>query len=71
MPRLQRQISSLHSIIEPYMRIWLEHGDKPMTSRQFHEEIMTAVESGDRAAVEQIVREHVRATIGPLVELVR
>ncbi|KXV03522.1 GntR family transcriptional regulator [Caballeronia megalochromosomata] len=71
MPRLQRQISSLHSIIEPYMRIWLEHGDKPMTSRQFHEEIVTAVESGDREAVEQIVREHVRATIGPLVELVR
>lgn len=71
MPRLQRHISSLHSIIEPYMRIWLEHGEKPMTSRQFHEEILSAVESGDRDMVEHIVREHVRATIEPLVELVR
>lgn len=71
MPRLQRQIASLHSIIEPHMRIWLEHGEKPMSSREFHEEIVSVLRSGDRAAIEQVVREHVQATIIPLQELFR
>lgn len=71
MPRLQRQISSLHSIIEPYMRIWLEHGEKEMSTREFHEEIIAALRTGDQVTVEVVVREHIRATIPPLVELVR
>jgi DNA-binding GntR family transcriptional regulator len=71
MPRLQRQISSLHSIIEPYMRIWLEHGEKSMSSREFHEEIISALRTGDQITAESVVREHIRATIPSLVELVR
>jgi DNA-binding GntR family transcriptional regulator len=71
MPRLMRQLSGLHSAIEPYMRIWLEHADKPMTSREDHGGLIAVLQSGDPKRVERAVREHVRATIPALVEFVR
>lgn len=71
MPRLTRQLAGLHSAIEPYMRIWLEHADKPMTSRDDHAGILQALRSGNEKLVEKTVREHVRATIPALVEFVR
>ncbi|WP_083746966.1 GntR family transcriptional regulator [Caballeronia cordobensis] len=70
MPRLMRQLSGLHSAIEPYMRIWLEHADKPMTSREDHGGLIEVLQGGDPKRVEQAVREHVRATIPALVEFV-
>lgn len=71
MQRLMRQLSGLHSAIEPYMRIWLEHADKPMTSREDHGELIEVLRSGDPKRVEVAVREHVRATIPALVEFVK
>ncbi len=71
MHRLTRQLAGLHSVIEPYMRIWLEHADKPMTSRDDHAGILQALRSGDSKLAEETVREHVRATIPALVDLVR
>ncbi|SAL01726.1 FCD domain protein [Caballeronia pedi] len=70
MPRLTRQLSGLHSAIEPYMRIWLEHADKPMTSRDDHSGILQAIKTGNERLVEETVREHVRATIPALVDFV-
>ncbi|MFT0172639.1 GntR family transcriptional regulator [Paraburkholderia mimosarum] len=71
MPRLTHQLAGLHSAIEPYMRIWLEHADKPMTSRDDHSGILQVLRSGDPKLAEETVREHVRATIPALVDLVR
>jgi DNA-binding GntR family transcriptional regulator len=70
MPRLSAQLVGLNSSLEPYMRIWLEHADKPMTSRDDHAGIVRALMSGDRELVESVVREHVRATIPALVKFV-
>jgi DNA-binding GntR family transcriptional regulator len=70
MPRLTRQLAGLHSAIEPYMRIWLEHADKPMTSRDDHSGILQAIKTGNERLVEETVREHVRATIPALVDFV-
>ena len=71
MPRLSQQLMGLHSAIEPYMRIWLEHADKPMTSREDHAGILQALRQGDARQVEDVVREHVCATIPALVDFVR
>jgi DNA-binding GntR family transcriptional regulator len=70
MPRLTHQLAGLHSAIEPYMRIWLEHADKPMTSRDDHAGILQALRSGNEKLAEETVREHVRATIPALVDFV-
>lgn len=71
MPRLSQQLMGLHSAIEPYMRIWLEHADKPRTSREDHAGILLALRQGDARQVEAVVHEHVRATIPALVDFVR
>ena len=68
-PRLIRQISSLHAVVEPHMRLWLEHADKPMTSREDHMAILDAIRSRDPAVVEATIREHIRTTIPALQEL--
>ena len=46
-PRLMRQISALYSVIEPHMRLWLQHADKPLSARQEHAVILDAIRSGD------------------------
>ncbi|MBN9053474.1 MAG: GntR family transcriptional regulator, partial [Rhizobiales bacterium] len=33
-PKLIRQIAALHVVIEPYMRIWFDYVDKPLSSRE-------------------------------------
>lgn len=71
MPRLSHQLGGLNSAIEPYMRIWLEHANKPMSSQEDHAAILQALRQGDPELVEATVREHVRATIPALVEFVR
>lgn len=69
-PRLVAQISALHSVIEPHMRLWLEHARKPMSSREDHVRIIEALKSRDRLAIEAVVREHILATIPALSELI-
>ena len=64
--RLQTQIAALHSVVEPHMRIWLEHADKPMSSRDDHAAILDAVKAGDPASLELHIREHIEATVPAL-----
>lgn len=64
-PRLMHQISSLHSVIEPLMRIWMEN--RPSTSvayvQDVHREILAALKAGDASGVEALVRAHILRTI--------
>lgn len=68
-PRLIAQISSLHSIVEPHMRIWLELANKPVSSRDDHMAIVTSIRTGDPAAVEATLRAHIRSTVPALLKL--
>nr|WP_315464431.1 GntR family transcriptional regulator [uncultured Rhodoferax sp.] len=64
--RLQAQIASLHSVVEPHMRMWLEHAEKPESSREEHIQIIDAIQAGNADALEQVIREHIEATVPPL-----
>lgn len=65
--RLMRQICALHIVIEPHMRVWLEHGDKPLSARDEHAAILAALRSGDADLAEQVMREHIEGTIPSLI----
>jgi DNA-binding GntR family transcriptional regulator len=66
-PRLMRQITALYSVIEPHMRLWLQHAEKPLSARQEHSVILDALRAGDAAVAERVVREHIESTVTELV----
>lgn len=66
-PRLMRQISALYTVIEPHMRVWLEHGEKPLSARDEHAVILDALRSGDGQQAARILCEHIEGTVPNLI----
>ncbi|WP_342769675.1 GntR family transcriptional regulator [Pseudorhodoferax soli] len=62
-PRLMHQISALHSVIEPLMRIWMEARPSVDYVQDVHREILAALKLGDAEGVEALVRAHILRTI--------
>ena len=67
-PRLAGQISSLHSIVEPLMRVWLENALQPGRARTSHADILAALRANDSKAAGDIMRRHVSGTTATIVE---
>ncbi len=65
-PKLIRQIAQLHVVIEPYMRIWFDYVDKPLSAFEEHERLIAALRTGDPAHAESVMREHILDT-APMV----
>ncbi|TIQ75714.1 MAG: GntR family transcriptional regulator, partial [Mesorhizobium sp.] len=61
-PKLIHQISALHAVIEPYMRIWFDYVEKPLTAREEHAAVIAALRSGDAGQAEQVMQEHILGT---------
>ncbi|RWC29726.1 GntR family transcriptional regulator [Mesorhizobium sp.] len=69
-PKLIHQISALHVVIEPYMRIWFDDCDKPHSAREEHAAVIAALRSGDGHHAEQVMQEHILGTAPLLAEFV-
>ncbi|CAN7385577.1 GntR family transcriptional regulator [Rhizobium sp. LjRoot254] len=69
-PKLIHQISALHVVIEPYMRIWFDDVDKPLSAREEHEAVIAALRSGDARHAEQTMQDHILGTAPMLAEFV-
>jgi DNA-binding GntR family transcriptional regulator len=67
-PKLIRQIAALHVAIEPYMRIWFDYVDKPLSAREEHQNLIDALKSGDGAVAESVMQEHVLGTASLLAD---
>ncbi|MDO1583343.1 GntR family transcriptional regulator [Rhizobium oryzicola] len=67
-PKLIRQIAALHVAIEPYMRIWFDYVDKPLSAREEHQNLIDALKSGDVALAERVMQEHVLGTAALLAD---
>ncbi len=65
-PRLMKQIVALYSLIEAPMRLWLEHGDKPLSGREEHEQILLALRTRDADLAERVIRGHIEGTLPAL-----
>ncbi|WNW10004.1 GntR family transcriptional regulator [Pseudomonas sp. DTU_2021_1001937_2_SI_NGA_ILE_001] len=70
-PRLLKQIVALYSLIEAPMRLWLEHGEKPLSGREEHQQIIDALRSGDPALAERVIHEHIEGTLPSLTEFLQ
>lgn len=67
-PKLIRQIAALHVAIEPYMRIWFDYAEKPLSAREEHQTLIDAFRSGDVAEAERVMEDHVLGTASLLAE---
>ncbi|MGV1831013.1 GntR family transcriptional regulator [Agrobacterium vitis] len=67
-PKLIRQITALHVVIEPYMRIWFDYVDKPLSARQEHDTLIEALRSGDARRAEAVMQEHIVETASLLAD---
>ena len=65
--RLQRQIASLHSLVEPHMRLWARMSHRHVGTREHHDELLAALREGDPAACEAAMRRHVMDTVPDLL----
>ncbi|WP_241048728.1 GntR family transcriptional regulator [Achromobacter xylosoxidans] len=65
-PRLLRQISELHSVVEPYMRLWAAQPGRVLRVRESHQELIDALLAGDPDRCEAAMRQHVLNTVPAL-----
>lgn len=61
-PRLVAQIARLHTMVEPYLRMWLEHYEGPLWVRREHEAVIDAAYGADPDRAEAVMKEHIRTT---------
>ena len=64
----QPRIAALHVTIEPYLRIWFHHAEKPLSAREEHLAIIEALRSGDPALAERVMAEHIITTAPTLTD---
>ncbi|WP_193175815.1 GntR family transcriptional regulator [Oricola nitratireducens] len=69
-PKLIHQISALHAVVEPYMRIWFDDVDKPLSAREEHATVISALRSGDARHAERVMQDHILGTAPLLAEFV-
>ncbi|MCD2174360.1 GntR family transcriptional regulator [Rhizobium sp. C4] len=67
-PKLIRQIAALHVAIEPYMRIWFDDVQKPLSAREEHQNLIDALKSGDPVEAERVMEDHVLGTASLLAD---
>ncbi|RMX07747.1 GntR family transcriptional regulator [Corticibacter populi] len=68
-PRLVRQIASLHSLVEPHMRLWINQVESRPSARGDHQHLLDALRDGDPLLCEQAMRAHVLDTVPDLLAL--
>lgn len=67
-PRLLAQISSLHALIEPLMRIWIEKAPESKNVNSVHQEILRVMKSGDADAMEKLIKKHSKVTADVILQ---
>jgi DNA-binding GntR family transcriptional regulator len=73
-PRLMYQISALHTVVEPLMRLWLDQRAPSSSSsyvQDVHEGLLETLQSGDAAAMESTMRAHVLRTVDGITRAMR
>ncbi len=69
-PRLLRQISELHTVVEPYMRVWAAQPGHSPRARVSHQELIDALVTRDPDRCEAAMRQHVLNTVPALQQFV-
>jgi DNA-binding GntR family transcriptional regulator len=67
-PKLMKQIAALHVTIEPYLRIWFDYVEKPLSAREEHSSLIEALRTGDAVFAETAMQKHILGTAPMLAE---
>lgn len=67
-PRLLRQISGLHTVVEPHMRRWASMDNRHVGTREHHDRLLQVIRDGDPLACELAMRKHVLDTLPDLMQ---
>jgi len=70
-PTLIRQIQSLHALIDPYLRVWFHHADKPRGTTPPQRHLVEVLRQGDPELAEAAMRAHVLRTAPSLVAFIK
>lgn len=60
--RLVREIERLHGALEPYLRLWFFHANRPVIAIRDHQDLLNVIAKGDPDEAEAAMREHVLVT---------
>jgi DNA-binding GntR family transcriptional regulator len=64
--KLIAQIRTLHLAIEPYLRMYRQHGQKRRSAAEAHRALFGILRTGEPIAAENAMREHIMGTV-PLI----
>lgn len=66
--RLLKDIEKLHVLLEPQIRFWFMHAEKPISALQEHQALLDALMSGNADNAEAVMRDHVLNTAPAIIQ---
>lgn len=70
-PKLTRHITTLQNAIEPYLRVYFYHAEKPRSADAAHRELIAALRASDPDIAEAAMRRHIMGTAPLLADFFR
>jgi DNA-binding GntR family transcriptional regulator len=68
--RLMREIERMHTVLEPYLRIWFTKVNKPMHMVDDHQALIRVLATRDPGRAEAAMREHVLITAPAVIAFI-
>ncbi len=65
--RLVREIERLHGALEPYLRLWFFHANRPVIAIKDHQNLLKVISSRNPDKAEAAMREHVLVTAPQII----
>ena len=69
--RLVREIERLHGALEPYLRLWFFHANRPVIAIKDHQELLKVISSRNPDKAEAAMREHVLVTAPQIIRFLQ
>jgi DNA-binding GntR family transcriptional regulator len=66
-----REIERLHGALEPYLRLWFFHANRPVIAIKDHQELMRVISSRRPDKAEAAMREHVLVTAPQIIKFLK
>lgn len=69
--RLVREIERLHGALEPYLRLWFFHANRPVIAIKDHQELLKVISARNPDKAEAAMREHVLVTAPQIIRFLK
>lgn len=69
--RLVREIERLHGALEPYLRLWFFHANRPVVAIKDHQNLLKVISTRNPDKAEAAMREHVLVTAPQIIRFLK